>query len=101
MDERLPISVAVVTLNEEHNLRRCLESVAGFANQIVVLDSGSTDGTGEVARKFGATFQFSEWAGFAGQKNKLAALCTQPWVLYLDADEALSPELTDAIRKLF
>lgn len=101
MDQRLPISVAVVTLNEEQNLRRCLESVASLASQIVVLDSGSTDRTWEVARKFGAAFEYSEWNGFATQKNKLAALCTQPWVLFLDADEALSPELADSIRKLF
>lgn len=101
MQPPLPITVAVVTLNEEQNLRRCLESVRGLASEIVVLDSGSTDQTAEVASTFGAKFQNSPWAGFAGQKNKLAGLCTQSWILYLDADEALSPELADSIRKLF
>lgn len=101
MQARLPISVAVVTLNEEENLQRCLESVGGLASEIVVLDCGSTDRTEAVARKFGADFRFSPWTGYVAQKNKCLALCTQPWVLCLDADEALTPELAESIRALF
>jgi|SRR5688572_31056980 len=101
MQTRLPISVAIVTLNEEANLRRCLESVRDLASEIVVLDSGSTDGTQAVAEKFGAVFASSPWAGFAEQKNKCMEKCSQSWVLFLDADEELTPELAAAIRKAF
>jgi glycosyltransferase involved in cell wall biosynthesis len=101
MQTRLPISIAVVTLNEQANLRRCLESARELASEIVVMDSGSTDRTQEVAREFGATFLSSPWAGFAGQKNKCAEKCSQPWILFLDADEALTPELAASIREAF
>ena len=101
MQPPLPISVAVVTLNEEENLPRCLESVRGLARQIVVLDCGSTDATKEAALEFGAEFHFAPWTGYVSQKNKCLALCTQPWALCLDADEALSPELGQSIRALF
>jgi glycosyltransferase involved in cell wall biosynthesis len=101
MQTRLPISVAVVTLNEEENLRRCLDSAAQLATEIVVIDSGSTDRTEAMAREFDATFVSSPWAGFAGQKNKCVEKCSQPWILFLDADEVLSPELAAAVRKAF
>jgi glycosyltransferase involved in cell wall biosynthesis len=101
MQARLPISVAVVTLNEQENLPRCLESVRELASQMVVLDCGSTDGTKAAAEKFGAEFHFAPWTGYVSQKNKCLALCSQPWVLCLDADEALTPELAQTIRALF
>lgn len=101
MQTRLPISVAVVTLNEEANLARCLESVREWASEIVVIDSGSTDRTEEVARKFGAVFASSTWSGFTAQKNKCAQKCSHPWILFLDADEALTPELAAAITRAF
>jgi glycosyltransferase involved in cell wall biosynthesis len=97
----LPVSVAIITLNEERNLPRCLESVHNLAVEIVVIDSGSTDKTGEIARQCGAVFEFSAWRGHVAQKNVALRRCTQPWVLSLDADEALSPELTASIRALF
>ena len=101
MQARLPISVAVVTLNEQENLPRCLESARELASQMVVLDCGSTDGTKAAAEKFGAEFHFAPWTGYVSQKNKCLALCSQPWVLCLDADEALTPELAQTIRALF
>ncbi|HMP84271.1 MAG TPA: glycosyltransferase family 2 protein [Verrucomicrobiota bacterium] len=101
MPEPLPLSVAIVTLNEEADLPRCLESVRGLAKEIVVLDSGSTDRTAEIARNFGATFEMQPWAGFVAQKTAAFGFCKQPWVLNLDADEVVSPELADALRKLF
>jgi glycosyltransferase involved in cell wall biosynthesis len=101
MQARLPISVAVVTLNEQENLPRCLESARELASQMVVLDCGSTDGTKAAAEKFGAEFHFAPWTGYVSQKNKCLALCSQPWVLCLDADEALTPELAQSIRALF
>lgn len=96
----LPLSVAIITLNEETNLLRCLESVRGLASEILVIDSGSDDRTGEIARCFGARFRVESWQGFAAQKNLALLGCTQPWVLCLDADEAVSPELSAAIRQV-
>ena len=97
----LPLSVAIVTLNEEANLPRLLESVRGLAAEIVVIDSGSTDRTEEIAREYGARFEHADWAGFITQKNHSLDACTQPWVLFLDADEALSPELAASLKELF
>ena len=101
MSNRLPLSVAIITLNEEENLPRCLESVAPLAAEIVVIDSGSKDRTGEVARRFGAIFETHAWQGHVAQKNIALQKCNQPWVLCLDADEALSPELAASLRQLF
>ena len=97
----LPISVAIVTRNEEENLPRLLESLDGLAAEIVVVDSGSTDGTEAIARAAGARFLREAWSGFIDQKNRALAACTQPWVLFLDADEALSTELAASLRALF
>jgi glycosyltransferase involved in cell wall biosynthesis len=99
MDQRLPFSVSLITLNEELNLPRCLESVRHLASEIVVVDSGSTDGTEAVARTAGALFISHPWQGFTRQKNLSLDHCTQPWVLCLDADEAVSPELARSIRQ--
>ena len=67
----MKISVCIITLNEEENLRRCLGSCAALADEIVVLDSGSTDGTETVAREFGACWAVCEWPGYVQQKNKV------------------------------
>lgn len=101
VQKSLPLSVAIITLNEERNLPRCLESVGGLAEEIVVIDSGSTDKTREIARERGAQFEFHPWQGHVAQKNFALHRCTRQWVLSLDADEALSPELTALIRALF
>ena len=98
---KLPLSVPIITFNEEENLRRCLESVTGLAAEIVVVDSGSTDGTRAVAESFGAKWQHQDWLGFRDQKNVALDTCTQPWVLALDADEELSPELRASIGAFF
>lgn len=92
--------MAVITLNEEENLPRCLESVRELASEIVVIDSGSTDRTREVAAKFGASFEIHPWRGYVAQKNAAVERCSQPWVLCLDADEAVSPQLASSIRDL-
>ncbi len=86
------LSVAIVTCNEERNLARTLGSVS-FANEIVVVDSGSTDGTLEIAESFGARVFKRTWPGFAAQKNFAIQQCSGDWILSLDADEELSPEL--------
>ena len=91
-------SVAIVTFNEEANLARTLASVA-WADQIIVVDSGSTDRTLEIARSFNATVIERPWPGFAAQKNFAISQCTADWVLTLDADEELTPELQQQIRQ--
>ncbi len=93
----LPLSVAIVTLNEEANLPRVLASVRAIASEIVLIDSGSTDRTAEIARGHGAIFETAPWSGFTPQKNRAMERCSQPWVLFLDADEEVSPELAASI----
>jgi glycosyltransferase involved in cell wall biosynthesis len=93
------LSVAIITLNEEANLARTLKSV-GWAEEIIVVDSGSTDRTCEIAESFGAKVIRREWPGFAAQKNFAISQCTGTWILSLDADEELSRELQMQIRTL-
>jgi len=96
----MEISVCIITLNEERNLRRCLESCVPLADEIVVLDSGSTDGTEAVAREFGARWIVREWPGFVQQKNSVIQMASHDWVLSLDADEAISPALMRVLKRL-
>ncbi len=98
---RLPLSVAVTSKNEEANLRRCLGSIADLASEIVVVDSGSTDRTLEVAGEFGASVQHQDWLGHRDQKGVALSLCTQPWVLVLDCDEEVCPVLRQSIARFF
>jgi hypothetical protein len=100
VDAPLPLSIAIITLNEEANLPRCLASVRGLASEIVVIDSGSIDRTAKLAKEFGAKFEFQKWQGHVAQKNTALQRCSQPWVLCLDADEEASPELVASIRQL-
>ena len=92
-----PLSVAVVAFNEERNLGRCLASV-GFADDLVVVDSGSTDRTREVASRHGARVVTAPWQGYVAQKNRAAAEARHLWVLSLDADEWLEPGAAEEIR---
>ncbi len=93
------LSVVLITLNEAANLPRTLKSVS-WAQQIVVVDSGSTDATIEIARSLGAQVIEEPWKGFADQKNSAIAHATGEWVLSLDADEDVSPELAREIQAL-
>jgi len=90
------LSVTLITLNEEKNLRRCLESVA-FADEIIVLDSGSEDQTPAIAREFTDKVYLEPWQGFARQKNLAQDKAQGPWILNIDADEQVTPELKDEI----
>jgi glycosyltransferase involved in cell wall biosynthesis len=101
VNDPLPISAVIITLNEEANLPRCLASLRGLVSDIVIVDSGSTDRTWEVAASEGARFEFQPWQGHVAQKNSALSRATRHWALCLDADEALSPELARAIRELF
>lgn len=95
--ETLSLSVVIITLNEEANLARTLASVA-WADEIVVLDSGSTDRTREVAESFHAKFFVQPWKGFAAQKNSALAKASGEWILSLDADEEVEPALAEEVR---
>lgn len=91
------LSVIIITRNESARLRACLESVA-FADEVIVLDSGSTDDTVAVARALGAKTSVSpDWPGFGPQKNRALDLATGQWVLSLDADEQVTPALREQI----
>ena len=92
----MPLSVAIITRNAASQLERCLASVA-FAEEVVVVDSGSTDGTVELAERHGARVVRKEWLGFGAQKQFAVAAASHDWVLCLDADESLSPELREAM----
>jgi len=96
---RQTLSVAIITMNEEANLARTLASVQ-FADEVIVLDSGSTDRTLEIARSFDAKVYFEPWKGFAPQKNSAIEKCSGTWILSLDADEELTFELQQEIRRL-
>ncbi len=96
----MSLSVCIITLNEEANLARTLESVKSIASEIVIVDSGSTDRTVAVAQSYGARVFVEPWKGFAPQKNSTLAKATHDWILSLDADEEVSPELAASIRKV-
>lgn len=95
----IPLSVAIITKNEEANIRACLESVA-FAGQIVVVDSGSTDATLAIAAEFGCDIYREGWLGFGRQKQIAIDRCVKPWVLLLDADERIPPETAELIKDI-
>jgi glycosyltransferase involved in cell wall biosynthesis len=94
------ISATVITRNEEANLGRCLASLRGVADEVVVVDSGSTDRTEAIAREAGAVFVAQPWLGYGPQKNAASDRAAHGWILSLDADEALSGELRAAILRL-
>ncbi len=96
---RKTLSVAMIAMNEEANLSRTLESVR-WADEIILVDSGSKDRTLEIARSFGAKTGYHAFGGHGEQKNVALDLCTCDWVLLLDADEVLTPELQSEIQQL-
>ena len=91
------VSVVIITRNEEANLPRCLDSVV-WADEIVVVDSGSTDRTVEIARKHGAKVITPQWRGFGPSKQEGVNHAIGPWVLSIDADEEVTPQLRDELR---
>ncbi|NBQ58980.1 MAG: glycosyltransferase family 2 protein [Opitutaceae bacterium] len=94
----LPISVVIISLNEIGHLEGCLESVRALASDIVLVDSGSTDGTVDRAKASGVRVYHRRWTGYSDQKNYANALAAHDWVLSLDVDERLTPALIAAIR---
>jgi glycosyltransferase involved in cell wall biosynthesis len=93
------LSICVVAQNESENLPRLLKSVESIADEIVLVDGGSTDGTTEVARSFGATVVERAFTDHADQKNFAASQASHDWIFLLDADEELSGELKDSVLK--
>ncbi len=91
------LTACLITLNEEHNLPRALHSLNGVADEIVVVDSGSSDRTREIAIESGARVITRSWSNYADQKNFAAAAATHDWILSLDADEELSPQLRQSL----
>lgn len=87
------VSAVIITYNEERNIARCLGSLKDVADEIIVVDSHSTDGTREICESFGARFILNRWPGYTEQKNFAIAQASHDWILSLDADEALSEEL--------
>jgi len=95
---RAPLSVVLIAQNAAHQLDACLSS-ASFADEIVLVDSGSTDATRQVAQKHGARVVAKDWLGFGRQKQFAVEQARHDWVLCLDADERVSPELRASIER--
>ncbi|MDF3036657.1 MAG: glycosyltransferase family 2 protein, partial [Paucimonas sp.] len=94
---RMKLSVVIITKNEAANIGACLASVA-FADERIIVDSGSTDGTIELARQAGATvIETADWPGFGPQKNRALDAATGEWIFSIDADERVTKELQDEI----
>lgn len=94
------ISAVIITLNEERNIQRCLDSLMPVIDEVVVVDSYSTDATQKLCASYSVRFVSCPWEGYAATKNYANSLATNDWVLSIDADEALSPELAQSILKL-
>lgn len=90
---RVKVSATIITKNEEHHIADCLQSARLVADEIIVLDSGSTDRTVEIAKQYADVVEVTDWPGFGVQKQRALEKATGDWVLSLDADERISPEL--------
>ena len=101
MSSKLPISVFIITKNEEDRVARAIKSVIDWVDEVLVIDSGSTDNTVELAKTLGAKTSFHEWHGYGIQKRHGESLCKNDWIFNVDADEEVLPSLRDAITQLF
>ena len=96
---RPKISACVTTFNEEGNVARCLESLKDWCDEIVVVDSYSSDRTVELCKRYTDRVYQHEWLGYIGQKNLARDMAKNPWILFIDADEEISPGLREEILK--
>ena len=94
------LSAVIITKNEVEDIEGCLRSIQGVVSEIIVFDSGSTDGTVELCRKLGAKVFVTDWPGFGPQKNRAIDAASGQWILSLDADERVSPKLSQEIFAL-
>jgi glycosyltransferase involved in cell wall biosynthesis len=96
----MKLSIGLITYNEEKNLARTLDSIIEIANEIVIVDSGSTDKTLEIAGKYNASIYSEKWKGYGMQKNSVIEKCAGEWILLIDADEEISKELRKKIKEI-
>lgn len=101
MSERLPVSVFIIARDEADRIGRTIKAVVDLVDEVIVVDSGSRDGTPAVAREAGAQVFSNEWAGYGPQKRFAEERCANDWLLNLDADEEVSPALRDELAALF
>jgi glycosyltransferase involved in cell wall biosynthesis len=100
-NEKLPLSVVIIALNEEANIARAIASVKDWVSEVLVYDSGSTDKTAAIASSSGAKVVTGPWLGFGPTKNKASELAANSWILSIDSDEEVSPELKSEISQKF
>lgn len=94
------LSLVIVALNEERTIGKVIEAALPLAQEIILVDSGSTDNTRQIAQSLGATIVHQDWLGYAAQKNFAMDLATKEWILVLDADEIMTPNLVSEINAL-
>lgn len=99
--KKIPLSVFIITKNEADRVADAINSVSEWVDEVIVVDSGSTDDTLQIAESLGAKTYFREWEGFGLQKRYGESLCSNQWILNLDADEVITDSLKKAIIKLF
>jgi len=99
-DQKHSLSVTIIAQDEADRIATCLSSVKPVADEIIVLDSGSADETVEIAKRFSRQVHETDWPGYGPQKQRALKMAKGEWVLSIDADEALTPELQDEIRAL-
>lgn len=96
-----PLSIFIIAFNEADRIGRTIEAVLDLTDDLIVIDSGSTDGTREIAEKLGARVIINPWPGYGPQKRFAEVQCRHNWILNVDADEVVPPALAEEIRKLF
>jgi len=101
MTQRLPLSAFIIAKNEADRIPAAIKSVASWVDEVIVIDSGSSDETVEIAKSLGAKVIFNEWPGYGRQKRFGEGQCRNDWLLNLDADEEITPELAKEIRTRF
>lgn len=94
---KLPLSVAYISYNEEHIIGKSISSIKEIASEVIVVDSNSQDNTRQIAKDLGALVFEEPWKGFVEQKNSALSKCSQEWILVLDCDEIVTPELASEI----
>ena len=99
--KKIPLSVFIICENEEDRITLVLESIKDLANEIIIIDSGSTDGTLELAKAYTDKIYHKDWEGFGAQKKYGESLCQNDWILNLDADEVLLEDVKESIRLVF
>ena len=96
---KLPVSVFIITKNEEEHIEKTLKSVSLF-DEVILVDSGSTDSTLDIAKRYGTKIYTHSWQGYAKQKQYAMSLCSNEWVLNLDGDEQVNPSLINAFKEI-